>query len=65
MSERYVPRKHYTEAELLQYAIEDLEEDIRCAIRDGQIEYAAKCQTDIERLRAGESVNSVLKLPRV
>lgn len=36
--------------------IADLECDVRCALRDGQHEYAAKCQAEIDALRSAASI---------
>jgi hypothetical protein len=42
----------YTDEELLQHEIEDQITDIRCAIRDGQPEYAKHCEQELVKLRA-------------
>jgi hypothetical protein len=48
---RYVPPYHYTDKELLEAEIADLETDIRCAIRDGQPDYAEECSKKLARLQ--------------
>lgn len=73
---RYVAPVKYTEDELDQAALADLETDIRCAedqarngpyypekglTREGLTEYAAKCRAKLERLKAGGAHKDALK----
>ena len=46
----YIKRYHYTEDELFRWALDDLVIDLRCAIRDGLTEYAAKVDEEIWRM---------------
>jgi hypothetical protein len=41
---QYRPRKHYTSEELLDAEIDDLEIDLRGAVRDGLLDYARKIE---------------------
>lgn len=49
---QYVPPHRYTAIELVQRDIADLESDVRCALRDGQPEYAAECEARLTYKRA-------------
>ena len=40
----YSARVHYTPGELLEAEINDLETDVRCALRDGYPDYAKECE---------------------
>lgn len=44
----YKPRVHYTDEELLDAEIADLETDLRCAYRDNHPEYAEKVKRELE-----------------
>ncbi len=51
MTKRYVPKTHYTDEELLELRIQDLEVDLRCAERDGLTVYAEEVRRELARLR--------------
>ena len=51
MSE-YKTRHHYSDDELRQHQIEDYKTDIRCAYRDGLIEYAKEQEKQLAAFRA-------------
>lgn len=57
---RYVKPVKYTHEQLDAAAKEDLENDVRCALRDGLFEYAAKCQAQLNRIAAGERAHLVV-----
>lgn len=44
---RYTPPHHYTGEELLDADIADLESDLRCAIRDGHLDYAKQVEAEL------------------
>jgi len=48
----YTPKKHYTEDELFDAALFDLEADLRCAIRDNLPEYAEECRRQIAVIKS-------------
>src|SRR3990172_3339345 len=50
----FTKRYHYTEDELFRWALDDLVIDLRCAIRDGLTEYAAKVREETRRGRTHE-----------
>lgn len=47
---KYVSPVHYSPAELLEFQIQDLESDIRCAERDGLPDYAEECRRELQLL---------------
>lgn len=49
-----------TEEELREVAIQDLETDLACALRDGDRPYARLVRIQLYQLKRGASVNSVL-----
>jgi hypothetical protein len=50
-SRTYTRVHKYTEEELRQASIQDLNSDIRAAVRDGQHEYAEQCRRELAKLR--------------
>lgn len=59
----YRPKTTYSQEDLTRLAIEDLQVDLRCAIRDGLTEYAQNLEDAIARIESGEPLNSVLGIP--
>jgi hypothetical protein len=56
----YIPPRKYTEAELDAAARRDLETDLRCAERDGLVDYAERLRRALARIDGGESAHKVV-----
>ena len=50
MRTAYTKPVHYSERELLEADIADLRVDIRCALRDGLLDYARQCEQRLAAL---------------
>jgi hypothetical protein len=57
---QYKPKTKYSDEQLDAAAKADLETDLRCALRDGQQEYAKAVQGQLDRITAGERAHLVV-----